>query len=201
MQQPLYDSVVVMGKSYGPGGEPRELEARAAFGALCWHQMAGETLFVCLEGYDMPDKGRCGAMIARQVALDADVPPVRIVTRPLVNCTIQEARAIAAVLREYARGRPLVVTHPYHIGRTRRYLQQVGVCASMGACSLALARQLPAAARYAHLLRCIERGEPHGWNRLYNPLSERALLLLHALNPAGTIEQRLADMLRGGQAL
>jgi uncharacterized SAM-binding protein YcdF (DUF218 family) len=191
------DAVVVLGKRPTPGQPPVEVTARAALGALLWHAAPPGTLLVCLEGYTWPGSTRSGARYVRQVAAWAGVPPAQIVARSLANCTIREVEFLAAVLAEQRRTHPLVVTHPYHVPRTRRYLRQVGLLAPVVPCTPGLARRLPGAARHPHLLRAIAQGHPRGWARLHNALSECALVLLHACDPPGYIERRLADQLRG----
>ncbi len=189
------DAVIVMGKTYAPGGSPAELRARAAFGVACWRHAAAGAVWACLEGYDQPQRDRSGAAVAAAVAQAAGVPSARIVALPLANCTVREVLAIKAVLTAHTCCAPLVVTHPYHVPRTRRYLRAVGVGAPVVGCTLARARALTTDTA---LLAVIAAGAPSLLAVLREWRTELLLHALHTCDPAGIIEQRLADRLRGG---
>lgn len=185
----------MMGKTYAPGGTPAELRARAAFGVACWQHAATGALWGCLEGYDHPQRDRAGAAVAAAVAHAAGVPSAQMVALPLANCTVREVLAIKAVLTAHNCRAPFVVTHPYHVARTRRYLREVGVGAPVLGCTLARARALT---DDAALLDMIAAGAPSPLALLREWRTEVLLHALHTFDPAGIIEQRLADRLRGG---
>lgn len=196
-QHLAYDAIVVMGKTYAPGQAPDQLRARAALAVLYWQHSGGAAPIICTEGYDLPDKHLSGAAVVAEVAQQAGVPAAHIVAHPLVNCTAREVEAIRDILDAYHKTRPLVITHAYHVGRTRRYLRDVGVAAQVVGCSPALARQQVETPDPA-LLALITRGQPSLPDRLREAVVERLLTTLHTLDPLGIIERRLADRVRGG---
>ncbi len=201
LPRPTCDAIVVMGKLYPPGGGPYELVARSALAALIWQHSPANTLLMCMEGYDHPDRTRSGADVFREAVLQSGVPAALVVARGLANCTAREVEYIREALRDYGRAHPLVITHPYHVPRTWRYLHAVGVAAQVIGCTPALARRFPAASERLDLLRLVEHGEPGLLNTTRERLVELLLMTLHTVDPPGTIERRLSDWIRGGDAV
>lgn len=192
-----HDAIVVMGKRPSRGCAPRELEARAALATILWKRGTDRAVIVCVEGYDLPDSALSGAEVVRQVALNADVPADRILARGLSNCTAREAEAIRDVLSELASTHPIVVTHPYHLARTRRYLGAMDLNAIVIGCSLTLARSLCLGEEYGDLLGLVSRGEPKKIDELRETVIELGLSLLHTFDSRGRVERYLADHVRG----
>ena len=192
----LLDAIVVMAKRPGRGEGPRELEARAALAALFWRREGRTIPMICVEGYDLPDTTDSGAEIVRQVALTAGVPNAAIVARPQTNCTVREVRAIREILQERGASQPLVITHPYHVRRTRGYLREAGVEANVVGCSSALVRGMFAGADEP-LRGLVERGETSRLNLLREYAVEFLLTILHAVDRQGRVEMFLADRVRG----
>jgi uncharacterized SAM-binding protein YcdF (DUF218 family) len=191
-----FDAIVIMAKRPARRKGPRELEARAALGILFWQQTGGRVTIICVEGHDLPDSDLSGAEVVHNVAVAAGVPRDHILTRPLTNCTVREVVAIRDILRELDARQPLVITHPYHVRRTRWYLREAGIGANVIGCSAELAiRTFPSIE--ASLLRLIERGEAHGLNYAREFVVEILLTILHSLDRGGRVEMRLADRIRG----
>lgn len=193
-----YDSIVVMGKTYAPGGAPHQLQARAAMAVLFWQRSDGTIPIICTEGYDLPDRHLSGAEVVQYVALQAGVPSERIIAQPLVNCTAREVEAIRNILYHCDRRRPLVITHAYHVHRTHRYLHGVGVAAEVVACSPKHARQM-CQDPFSDLIAQIERGQPGPLDQIREAGVELILNILHSFDPHGILEHQLANRVRGSE--
>jgi hypothetical protein len=191
-----FDAVVIMAKRPAPREGPYELEARAALGVLFCRQAGLSVPIICVEGYDLPDSDLSGADVVRNLAVTAGVPSDRIATRGLTNCTVREVVAIREVLHDWNADRPLIITHPYHVHRTRWYLREAGIDASVVGCSAGLATRT--FSPIDEFLFClIERGETRGLNRAREFVVEILLTILHSLDRGGRVEMLLADRIRG----
>ena len=191
-----FDALVVMAKRPARHEGPRELEARAALAVLFWRQKQPSVVLICVEGHDLPDAEISGAEAVRNLALATGVSKDRVVARSLTNCTVREVAAIHGILRGLGATRPLVVTHPYHVRRTRWYLRAAGDEATVVGCSSELvARMFPMADT---LLRgMVERGEVRGLRYAREFVVEILLSLLHFVDRRGRVEMFLADRVRG----
>ncbi len=194
----MVDAIVVMAKKPRRHDGPRELVARAALGALFWHRLPQKAPVICVEGHDLDEPGRSGADVVKDVLLQAGVSDEWIVARALSNCTAREVAAIRAVLQESGRHNPLVITHPYHVRRTKRYFAAAGMPARVVGCSAEFAREEFAGQTGSAWFQLIEHGEIRGPRYVQELLTEAVLSLLHTLDPQGRIERYLADRLRGG---
>lgn len=193
-----HDALVVMGKRPMPGRPPHELEARAAFAVLLWRARGGDLPLICVEGHDIAGYRESGAEVVAAVARGAGVPDDRVVAPALSNCTAREVEGVREVLASLGCRRPLVITHAYHVRRTRWYFREVGLVAEVCACSTRAAQTFAQDAAGQALLAIIRCGEPGRLPRLREWGVEFLLTLLHAVDRAGTCERWLADRIRAG---
>ena len=185
-----------MGKRPAKHEGPRELEARTALAVLFQQERGKSVGIVCVEGHDLPDSDLSGAEVVRNVAVAANVPDNCIVARSLTNCTVREVAAIRDALDDLGAKHPLVITHPYHVRRTRWYLRESGLAATVVGCSATLAMQMfPSGSAALHGL--IQRGEVRGLRYGREFVVEIMLTILHFLDRRGRIEMFLADRIRG----
>jgi hypothetical protein len=187
-------AIAILGKSQGTKPHNWQLEARIALGAALWHA-SGEPrpLVLYVAAHDVPAVR--SALLGRW-----GIPPDRLVTRRISNCTFVEARALRDLCVESGAAKLLAVTHPYHAARTRAYLREVLPEATVvPAHERALAGiELPAEeeARFADLSTILRRSQPDPLDEARERMVEAALRVVHAFDRSGTVERGLANFAR-----
>lgn len=196
VQDQSFDSVVVMGKIHKTGNEPLELRARVAF-ATCLLYAYPNMILISAGGPYLHDSPVPVAQIVKEWAIRWGIKENRIVTRNESNSTIREVKVIQKMLIQYKRDKPLVISHSYHLRRTKRYFSENGLDIQTVHCSVkALHRAVPDG--MLHLLDVIQSGQISFMNACKEYCVETILSLIHTADPTGKFECWLADRVREG---
>jgi uncharacterized SAM-binding protein YcdF (DUF218 family) len=192
-----FDSLVVMGKVQKTGKEPLELKARVALAACMMINSSNDVLLVSAGGPYLPDINIPVAQIVKGWAMQWGVPEDRIITSDESNNTIREVKVIQALLTKCKRRHPLVISHAYHLRRTKRYCSEIGLDVQVLPCSVsALDHMAPYCS--SEIRETIQCGYPSLSNVMKEFCVENILSLIHAIDRSGKFESWLADLVRDG---
>ena len=194
----VIDTIVIMGKRHRQGQAPCELRARAALGVLVRSRVRPHAPIICVGGYYLPDSSQAAAEVAKETAIGLGVPRSSFMARRETNCTFREVRVIQAILKQESWEYPAVITHPYHVRRTSRYFCEVGIRPQMIGCTVEAGSQWSDHGECTAAKALIAAGSLRPPEKLKELVVESSLSLLHRLDKAGSIECRLADIVRGG---
>jgi hypothetical protein len=192
-----------MGKTQGTRAENRQLRARVAVAAALWHAACEPKPYVFFVAADVNGRLRTRDADVVESALTGEfgIPARCVLTRSRSSCTLIEVRAARVLGRIHGVHHVVAVTHPYHAPRVRRYLAEVlpgtsvvevhpGVLGALelpSGCS-EMFRELPA---------LIRDSMPARTDLLRERIVEWLMTRLHAVDPRGRVERRLAKLVRG----
>jgi uncharacterized SAM-binding protein YcdF (DUF218 family) len=187
-------AIAVLGKSRGTKRENRQLGARLALGAALWHAATGPAPFLLyVAEHDVPE-------VRSELLRRWAIPPERLVTRRISNCTFVEVRALRDLCAELGVTKLVAVTHPYHAARTRAYLREVlpGAAVVAAAESAMVGVELPSsqAERFAGLPAILRASQPDPLDAARERIVEAVLRVVHMLDRSGAAERALADFAR-----
>jgi len=127
------DAIVVLGGIFGPPTKPGYLAnvgdaVERLEGGIRLYQ-AGKAPTLVFTGGRIPweDRTRVEGEDARDAAIARGIPADRIVVTREVGNTADEARAIAALMREKKRKRVILITTGWHLPRAAWLFQKAGV--------------------------------------------------------------------------
>lgn len=125
-QRPV-DAIVVLGAAQYDGRPSPVFEARLDHAVALWY--AGLAPWFVVTGGGAEGDRTTEAAVARQYAIDRDVPAAAIIGEDEGRNTIESLEAVAALLRERGATRALFVSDPTHMLRVLRIASDLGITA------------------------------------------------------------------------
>ncbi len=196
-------ALLVMGKARRLKGENRQLHGRVALAAALWHAASDPKPYVLFVSADVhgPERTPDAQEVESRLTGKYEIPARYVLARSRSSCTSIEVRAARVLTRIHALDHIVAVTHPYHAPRTRRYLDEVLPGTSVVEVHPAILDELALPERGSELFRDLEgtirNSMPTRPELLRERIVEWLLTRLHALDPRGRFERRLAKLVRG----
>jgi uncharacterized SAM-binding protein YcdF (DUF218 family) len=126
------DAVAVLGAQVLAGGMPSTaLRRRVAHGVALLARLPGAVLVCCGGVGDAPP---AEALVMASLAVRLGVPPGRLVIEDGSRSTMDQAEAVAEMVRREGWERVVVVTDRYHLPRARFLFRAAGVTVSGSGC-------------------------------------------------------------------
>jgi len=123
-QRPV-DAIVVLGAAQYDGRPTRVFAARLDHAVELWH--AGLARSFVVTGGKLPRDRTTEAAVARQYAIDRDVPAEAIFGEDEAHNTLESLRSVAAMMRERGLRSALFVSDPTHMLRVLRIASDLGI--------------------------------------------------------------------------
>lgn len=123
-QRPV-DAIVVLGAAQYDGRPTRVFAARLDHAVALWH--AGLARSFVVTGGKLPGDRTTEAAVARQYAIDRDVPAEVIFGEDEAHNTLESLRSVAAMMRERGLRSALFVSDPTHMLRVLRIASDLGI--------------------------------------------------------------------------
>jgi hypothetical protein len=189
-------AVVILGKVRRLQRNHSQLDARVATAAALWHAASAPRPWILYVASDVHGREQVpdGLVVRRKLVDELGVAAADFVFRPWSNCTLVEARAVRVLARALALGPITALTHPYHAPRARRILTA----------AIPTARVLPVWPETVaalslpglDLARIVARSMPGPAELARERAVEGVLACLHAVDPRGRLERRIASAVR-----
>jgi len=199
------DSAIhIVAKRQGSKRENRQLVARVAMAAALWHYAPNPKPWVTYVASDVhgPDCAPDSELVRSLLTGRFEVPPACQLLRSKANCTFLEVRWVRALARARGFRRIVALTHSYHVARAQRYFDEAlpGVTVlPVDLRGLALTFRSPGQPKFYREIPLLVRQAQPGLPDLLRELVVEGLLRgLHALDPRGGLERRMADRVRPG---
>ena len=123
-QRPV-DAIVVLGAAQYDGRPTRVFAARLDHAVELWR--AGLARSFVVTGGKLPGDRTTEAAVARQYAIDRDVPAEAIFGEDEAHNTLESLRSVAAMMRERGLRSALFVSDPTHMLRVLRIASDLGI--------------------------------------------------------------------------
>ncbi len=119
------DAIVVLGAAQYDGRPTRVFAARLDHAVALWHSGLARSFIVT--GGKLPGDRTTEAAVARQYAIDRDVPDEAIFGEDEAHNTLESLRSVAAMMRERGLRSAVFVSDPTHMLRVLRIAADLGI--------------------------------------------------------------------------